>query len=277
MKYSVIVPYYRESEAVLDACRASIRSAITDAGLTVDVEILEEYGADGVSTARNRGLEKSTGEWLLFVDADDTVDGDWLIEIANAIDENPNADMIAWGETEGAALWAGLWNKAYRRKIIPVHGFRPYAHGEDRLFLLESLLAAGKIAFVKKNLYNYRPTQFSVTKRPRDLRWVLDTLGYSSEMLAALDRYGKGSVGGGLPIPKRLYHDIAVWTLEECSFVKLGVPEWMAFLPKVQHCRKISLWYRTVAFLCRYCGIPAQFFLCVIPRALKRWISHFAN
>ena len=272
MIFSVIVPHFKESESVFAKCRESIRVAIDKLGKPDLVEILEEYGVDGVSSARNRGIARAKGEWLLFVDADDVVTSDWLESIDLAICNNPDADIIAFGECDDEALFSGIWNKAYKRSVLPKGGFGPYAHGEDRLFLVKALLNAKKIVKLRKQLYEYRPSACSVTKQPRNLKWIIDTLGYSGEMIKAMEGY---------EVPLQLYHDIAVWTLEECSWVmrslpseekKIAIEAWCAFLPKIIQCRNMSMWYRFVAHACLLLKSFAITTLCHCPRVLKRII-----
>lgn len=42
----------------------------------------------GVSVARNLGIDKSSGDWLVFIDPDDWVDKDYLLNFYNSIEEN---------------------------------------------------------------------------------------------------------------------------------------------------------------------------------------------
>lgn len=273
MTFSIIVPYFTEDEKTIAECKQSVCDAISEFGIPEKVEIIEEYGGDGVGVARNRGIARSKGEWLLFVDADDLIKPNWLVSINSAIVDNPDADIIAFGDVKGVELYRGLWNKAYRRSVLPEGGFGPYTHGEDRLFLLKAILKAKKIVKLPVDLYVYRPTALSVTSKTRDLKWIKDTLGYSAEMITAMH---------GHDLPVRLYHDIAVWTLEECSWAMLTLPFdcknqainlWRDFLPRIIHCRNMSVWYRFVAKMCLTFGASTQFALCICPRRIKRMLS----
>lgn len=92
-KISVIVPIYN-AELYLDRCLKSIINnthrnleiiCINDGSTDTSLNILESYKENdsriivisqenrGVSSARNKGLEIATGEYISFVDADDMI------------------------------------------------------------------------------------------------------------------------------------------------------------------------------------------------------------
>jgi len=48
----------------------------------------------GLSSARNAGIDASTGEYLLFVDGDDCLDSSTLSSLAKAANNNPECDII---------------------------------------------------------------------------------------------------------------------------------------------------------------------------------------
>lgn len=135
MTFSVIIPCYN-CVKTLEATVNSIRAC----GLT-DYEILliDDGSADGtaklcdtlcvrypelrcvhqqnagVSAARNRGIDEALGEYLWFVDADDTVDVGALSDAADTIDRQ-QPDMLLFG------ISFDYYNhgKLYRRdKLVP--------------------------------------------------------------------------------------------------------------------------------------------------------------
>lgn len=92
-KISIIVPVYNRESCIQD-CITSILSQtytnieliLIDDGSTVDTSRLCDLAAandkrvfsyhkenEGVSVARNMGIEKATGDYIQFVDSDDTV------------------------------------------------------------------------------------------------------------------------------------------------------------------------------------------------------------
>ena len=98
---SIITPVY-QAEADLPACLDSILAQtftdfelllIDDESTDRSGEICDEYAArdprirvihqqnGGVSKARNQGLRLARGQWITFVDADDTISPNYLAAI----------------------------------------------------------------------------------------------------------------------------------------------------------------------------------------------------
>ena len=115
---SVIVPVYK-CEAFLPQCLDSILAQThrnlevllvldgeTDgspaicrefAGKDARVHVLQQPNS-GVSVARNKGIEASSGKWLAFIDSDDWVDEDY-IEVLLEAAEKSNCDIAICGYT----------------------------------------------------------------------------------------------------------------------------------------------------------------------------------
>ncbi|WP_149830206.1 bifunctional glycosyltransferase family 2 protein/CDP-glycerol:glycerophosphate glycerophosphotransferase [Streptomyces sp. TRM68348] len=203
-RFSVIVPAYKV-QAYLHECLDSVLSqSFTDLELIVVDDaspdncgaIADEFTAHdprvrppvrlpentGPGAARNRGMAHATGDYLLFLDADDTLTPDALQAIADRIKETGEPDVlvhdfahISWSGTpthpvrnERAALQLteqgpapfplddrpGLlnvtpvaWNKAYKREFVEHHRFRfPPGIYEDMPWTYPVLMAAESIA-----------------------------------------------------------------------------------------------------------------------------------
>ncbi len=146
----------------------------------------------GVSLARNRGIDEAKGEYLLFIDGDDTWHPDLLSLVFDAV--NADTDLLVFGialhrlaadgtavgvfpelpedgailscafATEGDALFSRYnlsspCNKVYRTaKVQERHTrFSPDAvYLEDLKFNLDYLCHLDNISIMQRNIYNYR-------------------------------------------------------------------------------------------------------------------------
>ncbi len=160
---SVIVPIFN-AEAYLPKCLASLAAQtftdvefilIDDGSTDRSGEIADQYSGTrfrvfhtanrGLSAARNYGIERSHGEWLMFVDSDDRVeptyceipykaavsnDADLVIFQAcgmknGKVRKGKNAALTGIVNTEDALKNCGTaaWNKLYKRTLFDVIRF----------------------------------------------------------------------------------------------------------------------------------------------------------
>jgi glycosyltransferase involved in cell wall biosynthesis len=89
----------------------------------------------GPSAARNAGLEKSTGRWILHLDADDLLEANYLEQKLKLAYANPMAEIIAGGwqeffdgcEEPCVVKQPSCWRKSQSRLLDSAFAFAPWA------------------------------------------------------------------------------------------------------------------------------------------------------
>ena len=136
-----------------------------------------------VSETRNKGIDKASGKYLTFVDADDYISNDWIENLAETI-EKKEADIVIGsakqfvGEQEKEYRIRDLdkekqidfrnirinkngviWNKIYKSELIKKNNIKfdkeIFKHS-DVEFTYKALALANKILYNNKGFYYYR-------------------------------------------------------------------------------------------------------------------------
>ncbi len=200
---SIVVPVYK-SEKTLAGCLDSLLAqtyadieviCVIDGSPDSCGDICDAYAAKdarvksikrengGVSSARNRGIEEAKGEYLMFVDSDDTVEADYCEKMWNTYMET-GADMVLCGfhhwyvgrdvkkvpsnpgvyKTNGYAkdflklYQEGFlnmpWNKLFKMEFAGRFD-TSLSLGEDLLFNMNYLEQCEKIAVISDALIHY--------------------------------------------------------------------------------------------------------------------------
>ena len=113
-KFSIIVPVYNV-EKYIKECLESIKKqtfkdfeviVVNDGTQDNSIAIAEKYDVkivnqenQGLSAARNTGVKRAKGEYLLFLDSDDTIEKDLLKELNDAIQDKPEVVRFQIRET----------------------------------------------------------------------------------------------------------------------------------------------------------------------------------
>lgn len=213
---SVIIPAYNVKEYLL-GCVASVSAQaatgdeiiLVDDGSTDGTAVLcEEIAAGderinvvhkangGLSSARNAGIDVARGEYLLFLDGDDSLTPDALATLRQAVASNPEADFIQflYLETDGAkpfsssteatseietvtdrhemfarlitrgGVYASACTKLIKRHIFSDIRFTEGLKHEDEDFTTRLLASCRSVAYLERVLYLYYMRQGSLIK-----------------------------------------------------------------------------------------------------------------
>jgi len=189
MKLSIVLTTYNLEQYIAE-CLNSIMPQMTD---DCELIIVDDYSKDrtkqiiidtlkayntknhirifhkineGVSGARNSGTRIAQGEYIAFIDGDDTVGRNYINEITKAIKSKNDYYELSWKNICEPKLthYAGRlpqWNKAvwarvYNRAIIKIEFKHGCEWGEDGLFNRENLKEGMTRGIIEPVIYNYR-------------------------------------------------------------------------------------------------------------------------
>ena len=216
VQVSVIVPVYNV-EPYLEECLDSIINQtfneieiilINDGSTDRSGEIMERYALqdsritvitqphEGVSAAKNAGIRKASGKYILFVDSDDSIIPDTMevlyrkatetgadIVIGNALICHPDGSRSVFllhdRDLNNGLLWTGesVFVKLVEQNTIPLAilffmrrdiiiknklFFQKNIIHEDEIWNVKALLSAQKVIFIDFNYYFYRRREGSI-------------------------------------------------------------------------------------------------------------------
>lgn len=221
-KISIIIPFYNTK---IEYLKASIESAINqtydnieiivinDGSLSAYDVFLEQYKDkikiiktenNGVSSARNRGIEEATGDYVTFLDSDDFLELNACELFLKCITENSDTDIViskvnvhGYDKTYENFVSNNVehvvynkqelieciflngkytcvdtpWAKLYRRSFLEENQIlfnSELSNGEDGLFNFIAYYKASKIYFTNSKTYNYRTNPYSTCKTYSD-------------------------------------------------------------------------------------------------------------
>ena len=196
MLLSIIIPAYNCADTLEKAVSSAVffdnaEIIIVDDGSTdttpdVIKNLADRYGSirtvrqtnSGPAKARNTGIDIACGDYIMFIDSDDTFDKSAHSRIVSSL--HTGTDILIFGFRQcfyGRAedkiysvnspftvdeyyrrnLLNQVWNKAYRREFLNDSNirFKDYRYGEDRIFNAEALSCKPVINTIPDVLYNY--------------------------------------------------------------------------------------------------------------------------
>ena len=203
MKVSIIIPVYNNEKylevCIESACNQSysnleiilVNDGSTDNSLNIcknyaekDIRIkIIEKNNSGVSSARNVGLKKSTGEYILFLDSDDYIDTNMIKDMVYKIkkydtdlvicgfivfDQDKSikqsfGNELIQGKENIASFYSKLngrtnspTNKLYKNNLITKKFDESLHLGEDLIFNLDYVESCYSLVCIDKCYYHYR-------------------------------------------------------------------------------------------------------------------------
>lgn len=232
MKVSVIVPMYKV-EKYLDRC---IKSIINQTYKNLEIILVDDGSPDssgniaegyaqsdsrirvihkengGLSDARNAGIIVASGDYICFVDSDDSIDEHFVEELIKACassgadiavcnylnvikpedippyDSKNNANIVVQNSLEALnsiysqdnVVTIVAWNKLYRRELWNDILFPVGRIHEDEATTYKLLYKAKKIVRIDKSLYYYFKNDESITGsqyslKRLDILWAIES------------------------------------------------------------------------------------------------------
>lgn len=211
---SIIVPIYN-AEKYIEKCIESILSQtyknleiilIDDGSPDKCGDICDKYAKEdkrikvihkkneGVSVARNIGIDTSNGKWIAFIDADDWIEKEYICDLINkAKEQNADIALCTYNRVTGKNIekinnvskkkefnaeeylimalnpqtgFGYSWIKLFKKSIIKDTRFDgSLLVAEDALFNIQISKNMNKAVALSENLYNYRNNENSVVKK----------------------------------------------------------------------------------------------------------------
>lgn len=211
---SIIIPCYNREKYISQA----IDSCLTQTYQNIEIIVIDDGSSDnsvrvvesylpkvslikqknlGVSAARNRGIEASKGELLVFLDSDDWLSKDIVEQHVKTFKEYKNIDISCADSTSAASINRTIkksnWPEnpstplelfllspppfpaceMYRASTVKKLGgydeeMRAFA---DSILRIRIILSKGQVVRTKGGYATYRPVENSITKNGRKLHY----------------------------------------------------------------------------------------------------------
>lgn len=202
--FSIIIPVYNAQKTISRSIESVLLQEMQDFELILvndgssdnSLQICKKYENDnhkirvidkengGVSSARNEGINNSNGEYIVFLDSDDTISAQLLTLFYKSIKER-NVDLVfcnftivtstqrlsnvvnvkevcskkdisnQFEELYNSNLLNCCWGKCFKRDLIKCKFNTNIQLGEDFLFVLNYLKNAKTVYYLNKELYDY--------------------------------------------------------------------------------------------------------------------------
>ena len=288
-KISIIVPVYNTELYLRECIESILRQSfmnfevllVDDGSTDASGSICEDYAAkdtrirvfhqtnQGVTAARKCGILHSNGEYLCFVDSDDTINLDALAVLADALLGNirdidavvssANKDAFISGHEyvrmlleneKGGSLWGNLYKRSLFKNCRSLDLDKDFPIGEDYITNLELGLKMKRIVCITASIYNYRYNPASV------MHVRTYTLAYEEKFRKTVEK----TLGSEIENFEEAWYKCQLRTLENLIVRRVRFSydrPWIHKLLKTRHNYSLTLRQKIIlrvrhAVLCRY-------------------------
>lgn len=159
----------------------------------------------GVSSARNKAIENATGEYVTFLDADDSIEKQYIQELIKyheknsltrcrysstrekSINQTEYIDLIAKGKVAGVC-----WGYLFEKELLNELRFdENVSYMEDTIFIIQYILKIKKVIIVNDAIYNYNQNEESLTQRNADVSKRIYGYSYSIDRIGDILKNSK--------------------------------------------------------------------------------------
>lgn len=274
---SILAQTFTEWELILvDDGSKDTCGSICDEYATKDGRIRVIHKPNGgLTSARNAGLAKASGEWVMYLDGDDWIEPK-MLELLLQKGEETGADIVMgdflfaypdrdvpyrlpdWDDSKTTSLnryitsvWTCVWGGIHRRSLYEEHQLQSpqgVTYCEDFHLIVRLCYFARKVVNVHRPFYHYRQQEGSVMhnlnkKTERDEQWVYqDIIRFFKEQGVYKD-YRKTMCWRMLKATQELVLDKSDWK----AFQEM-VPEKKHYIwdcPYINRKLKMNMWCLT--------------------------------
>jgi glycosyltransferase involved in cell wall biosynthesis len=240
MKLSIIVPIYN-AELYLDECIKSILNQsykvleiilVNDGSTDNSLKICQHFAQKdkrikiltqnngGQSSARNLGLDNATGDFITFIDSDDTISSDLYKKNMELMQADSSIDVIQFPYYQYYGLDIGylkkikpkritlreefykglliteniswvVWDKIYRKDIFKNLRFVEKMYYEDNYIIFQIMSIINCLSLSNEEIYYYHARPNSLSNAPNSKKRELNSLKVNYLVYNEIIKYSK--------------------------------------------------------------------------------------